>query len=137
MLERIVKKPLAALALAAAAIAALAVPAGAAVPNRPANDTIACGKHAASVWWDAGHIAAKNPCSQWLVLQVEYMPPDAAQWTGNVSVAPGAHFNVKLATLTQGNDPADSFVGDPALAAGAPCGLAFLVNSHGKPTSAC
>src|SRR5581483_6924072 len=71
MLECIVKKPLAALALAAASVAALAVPAGAAVPKRPASQTVPCndgsGK-AAQIWQRPGELAAKNPCSTWLVL---------------------------------------------------------------------
>ena len=89
------KKPLAALALAAASVAALAVPAGAAVPKRPASQTVPCndgsGK-AAQIWQRPGELAAKNPCSTWLVLG--YGTRYASGAPANAyALAAGAHFN--------------------------------------------
>ena len=89
------KKPLTATLLAAAAVATLAVPAGAAVPKRPASQTVPCndgsGK-SAQVWQRPGQLAAKNPCHQWLLLAAA--GNDASGAFGSEQVlAPGAHFN--------------------------------------------
>src|SRR5437899_2858210 len=78
-LECIVKKPLAALLLVPAALAALAVPAGADVPDKPANVTVPCYKEpgAARVWTVGHKLAVDNPCAgQWL--SIDYGPQYAS-----------------------------------------------------------
>ncbi len=91
------KKPLVSLVLTAATVAVLAVPAGAAVPKKPATQTIPCndGSGRSAEAWSTGPVtfAAKNPCrTQWLDIAVgpEYGSgaPDSV-----LEVAPGAHFN--------------------------------------------
>jgi hypothetical protein len=89
------RKPLAALLLSTATVAALAVPAGAAVPNRPASATIPCndgsGK-SARIWHRPGQLAAKNPCRRWLELDYGGQSYNGAFDDAYV-LAPGAHFN--------------------------------------------
>ncbi|MEA2685286.1 MAG: hypothetical protein QOE93_481, partial [Actinomycetota bacterium] len=90
----IVKKPLAALLLAAASVAAMAVPAGAAVPKGLADLTFPCndgsGK-SAQVWTSI--LAAKNPCrSAYLTFWFGHAPEGESSGQA-VNVAPGAHFN--------------------------------------------
>ena len=85
------RRAIAALLVVPASLVALAVPAGAAVPKRAPEYTIACndgsGKHA-SVWqrWPGSpyRLAAENPCRDWLVF---------GDCCGNYALAPGAHFN--------------------------------------------
>jgi hypothetical protein len=111
MLERIVKKPLAAVLLGAVTIGTLTVPAGAAVPKRPATDTIACNDgsgRSAQVWsWD-DKLAAKNPCrSEWLVMPFGQQYANGA-WDNALELAPGAHFNwssKQVAAYLPGNRP--------------------------------
>jgi hypothetical protein len=99
-----VKKPLAALLVSAATVAALAVPAGAAVPKTAATDLVPCGKKVARIWNTGSQVAAKNPCSKWLVLQhTDSSQSDPS--TGYISVAPGAQFSTNLAW----NDPGERF----------------------------
>lgn len=112
------KKPVVAALLTAAALATLAVPAGAAVPNRPASVTIACndgsGK-SAEVWRRAGQLAAKNPClTQWLVMPYGQGYANGA-FDNALELAPGAHFNwnkKQTATYLRGNLPRDEVLAD-------------------------
>jgi len=116
-------KKLAALLLAPASLVALAVPAGAAVPNRPAPGGLGCDGVGTRLWFDAKHLAADNAgCSSWYVIQ-----HDGA----TIDVAPGAHFNVKLATLglTAGDGLYFQHLADSW-----GCGdFVFWRNSHGRP----
>jgi len=120
-----VNKSLAVLALAAATVATLAVPAGAAVPNRPAQGGLRCDGVVTRLWFDAKHLAADNAgCSSWYVIQ-----HDGA----TIDVAPGAHFNVQLATLglTAGDGLYYQHLSDTW-----GCGdFVFGRNSHGRPTT--
>ena len=89
-------RPVAAVLLSAASLVALAVPAGAAVPKRPADQTFPCndgsGK-AAQVWQWSGHLAAKNPCStEWLFVTYGSQFYNSA-FDSAMGLAPGAHFN--------------------------------------------
>jgi hypothetical protein len=86
-----------ALLLVPAAVAALGVPAGAAVPKKPATQTFPCndGSGRSAQLWGNGttRLAAENPCtSQWLDIGIgpEYYSsaPDML-----LELAPGAHFN--------------------------------------------
>ena len=90
------KKPLTAALIVAASLAIVTMPAGAAVPKKPAAQTYPCndgsGK-SAQVWGAGPQLAAENPCrTQWLdiALGPEYgsSAPDAM-----LELAPGAHFN--------------------------------------------
>ena len=108
------KKPLAALALAAATVATLAVPAGAAVPKTPANQTVPChdgSRKSAGVWWtsqdpqdpsESGvtQLAAKNPCKQWLTLRWG-VPSESAPGEQTFFVAPGVHFNWTFSSVSR------------------------------------
>lgn len=130
------------LALALALLAGpalIAAPAGAAVPKRQPNGGIICGEKEASVWFDAKHLAAKNPCAQWLVIEVEYETPDGGMdhWDF-ISVAPGAHFNVRLTKLGWDLSELSSplYYENLKFTVNPHCfGPVFLKNSKGKPTS--
>lgn len=130
------KKHLVAAIAAASLSTLLAAPAGAAVPRRPPTVTEPCdtGAKSASLWWDAKHLAAKNRCARWLIIDLEYETPDRGSENITVSVAPGAHFNVRLAKL----DPVpESGIRGVRFSDGAECGAVFARNSKGKPAYPC
>jgi hypothetical protein len=107
------RKPLAALALAAAAVAALTVPAGAATPTAKKPDyALTCrdGKHTAKVW--LAPYRAVNNCpahsGQWLVISGSWNDEaigDDDFWATDVQ--PGASFSNK------GNLDLSSYLCDP------------------------
>lgn len=104
------KKPLATLLLVPAAVAALAVPAGAAVPDKPADRTVPCpdGPGAARIWsmvkgGRLTKLAADNPCDQWL--PIELGQDGSGDLHGVVDVAPRAHFNRQVNLPYQGAGP--------------------------------
>lgn len=127
------RRPLAAVLLSAATLAALAAPAGAAVPqHRKPTDTVPCGKKAAEVWNTGSLVAAKNPCRQWLIIEHRTWSQSSPNTT-DVSVAPGAHFNI--GNLDWLGDPEWPDPFSVRLAAGpSDCGLRYARNSHGKYT---
>ena len=89
------RKPLAALVIAAATLAALAAPAAAAVPTKPADQTLPCndGTGKSAQVWMTKYFAAKNPCqSLWLMIGWN-CGACGASTDHSVWVAPGAHFN--------------------------------------------
>lgn len=55
--------------VATTTVPTLAVPAGAAVPKTAPTNLVPCGKKVARIWNTGSQVAAKNPCSKWLVLQ--------------------------------------------------------------------
>jgi hypothetical protein len=123
------KKPVAALFIAVSSLAVVSSPAGAAVPKSKPDQTLVCGKKTAQLWMDDTHVAAKNSCKkEWLIIE---------HWTASQSdpgpmtdsVAPGAHFNIRLSW----NDIGE--VTHIRLASKAACdvdGNLYLKNSHGK-----
>jgi hypothetical protein len=105
MLERIVKKPLVALALAAATVA---TPLATALPAGATTVSLTCGTSTAKVSYQVQAptppsiqttltwLTVKNPCTRWL--EIGFDGP-----TSFLSVAPGAHiqWGSKEATLIQ------------------------------------
>ncbi len=110
--------------IAAAAVAALAVPAGAAVPTRPPQGGLQCDSVVTRLWFDAKHVAADNAgCSSWYIIRYAGV---------TIDVAPGAHFNVNLATLGQPDATSELYLQQLSDSWG--CGdFVFWRNSHGRP----
>jgi hypothetical protein len=111
---------------------AVAPPAEAAVPqHQKPTFTVPCDKKSALIW-NTGHlVAAKNPCRQWLLIEHTTWSQSSPNRV-DISVAPGAHFNI--ANLDWAGDPEfpDPFHARLAPAA-ATCGQRYAKNSHGKP----
>jgi hypothetical protein len=125
-----VKKPLAALLLAAATVAALAVPAGAAVPKTATDLTFPCndGSGKSAQVWSTRYFAAKNPCrSSYLVIGYGGSP-DSQSSGSMVDVAPGAHFSQgRRSVLTW-----QVHLGQPDWCSGYDGNYVVTPHSHGK-----
>lgn len=94
------KRSLTAALVTATAVAVLAVPAGAAVPTKPAKVTVPCNDgsgDSARVWHTTSKgrltkLAADNPCTGWLALNYGLTYGSGAA-RDQLTIAPGAHFN--------------------------------------------
>jgi hypothetical protein len=133
------RRPLIALVMSAATVVTLAVPAGAAVPKTAPDATVPCPAPAqgvARVWYSHGHLAAKNPCSQWFVFWGEVVGPPPIHPT-HYNVAPGAHFNARAVTRDH-QFGYRGFLSEPQCSWSA-TNYTVLRGSHGKmqPTPPC
>ena len=116
ILERIVKKPLAAVALAAASVA---IPLATALPAGAATASLACGTKTAKIsyhheltgppsYQKLTWFTVKNPCHQWLQIGFGHYASLASPLY--LSVAPGAHIQwaskqAQLIALATGGVP--------------------------------
>lgn len=100
------RKSLTAALLTAAAVATLAMPAGAAVPSKPAKLVRACpdGVGTARLWFTRSKgaltkLAVDNPCAQHLMFHHEGDRDHTDEWLA----APGSHFNWGKKRIAQYN----------------------------------